>query len=60
MKDLGFLKDPKSLNVALTRAKSSLWIFGSEETLVPNDNWKALIDDAKNRGCYKEVCLIYK
>jgi hypothetical protein len=51
----GFLRDSKSLNVALTRAKSSLWIFGSTKTLEQNDTWKALIEDAKDRGCYSEV-----
>ncbi|PKY23785.1 P-loop containing nucleoside triphosphate hydrolase protein [Rhizophagus irregularis] len=50
-----FLRDSKSLNVALTRAKSSLWIFGSAKILVQNDVWKAVIEDAKDRGCYTEA-----
>lgn len=52
-----FLRDSKSLNVALTRAKSSLWIFGSAKILVQSDVWKALIEDAKDRGYYTEVRL---
>lgn len=51
------MRDSKSLNVALTRAKSSLWIFGSAKILVQNDVWKAVIEDAKDRGCYTEVSL---
>ncbi|CAG8450170.1 2652_t:CDS:2 [Funneliformis caledonium] len=53
--NIGFLNDSKGLNVALTRAKCSLWIFGSSNTLVHNDSWKSLIEDAKNRGCYTEA-----
>ncbi|GBC08434.1 hypothetical protein RclHR1_08100002 [Rhizophagus clarus] len=50
-----FLGDSKNLNVALTRAKNSLWIFGPTKTLAQNDTWKALIEDAKNRGFYTEA-----
>ncbi|KAL8171652.1 hypothetical protein V2J09_023456 [Rumex salicifolius] len=50
---VGFLSNRERTNVALTRARYSLWILGSGATLSKSDCvWKKLIDDAKNRGCY--------
>ncbi|KAK9449021.1 SEN1 N terminal-domain-containing protein [Limtongia smithiae] len=47
---VGFLADVRRMNVALTRAKSSLWIIGNMESLVASEVWRKLIEDAKRRG----------
>lgn len=51
---IGFLGDIRRLNVAITRAKTSLWILGDPRTLVANPVWRALIEDASERGCIVE------
>jgi len=42
------------LNVALTRAKASLFILGRAETLRRNALWRELIADARERRCFVE------
>ncbi|CAG8805020.1 16952_t:CDS:2, partial [Gigaspora rosea] len=49
---IGFLKDIRRMNVALTRAKSSLFILGNRQTLEKNLHWKELIEDAIRRQLY--------
>ncbi|CAG8693589.1 47_t:CDS:2 [Dentiscutata erythropus] len=49
---VGFLKDIRRMNVALTRAKSSLFILGNRFTLEKNSHWKELIENAIQRGLY--------
>lgn len=46
---IGFLADVRRLNVALTRAKKSLWIVGKSSTLSVNPEWKALLDSLNER-----------
>lgn len=54
-KGVGFLGDIRRMNVAITRAKSSLWIIGNEKSLVGNGVWKRLLDDARSRNLITHV-----
>lgn len=47
---VGFLADIRRMNVALTRARSSLWIVGSVDALVSNKTWRDLFEDANKRN----------
>ncbi|KAK6281230.1 hypothetical protein POUND7_015055 [Theobroma cacao] len=50
---IGFMSNPQRTNVALTRARHSLWILGNGETLAKSYSfWEALVDDAKARHCF--------
>ena len=40
---IGFLNDYRRVNVALTRAKRSLWIVGNAEVLKSSELWRKLI-----------------
>lgn len=46
---IGFLADVRRLNVALTRAKKSLWIVGKSSTLSVNPEWSALLNSLNER-----------
>lgn len=52
---IGFLSDPRRMNVALTRPRSSMFILGNASALEKNKLWGALIADARSRGCFREV-----
>lgn len=41
---IGFLKEKKRINVALTRAQHGLIIVANIETLRKDKNWKALLE----------------
>lgn len=44
------------MNVALTRAKSSLFILGNSMTLERSDNnWSTIVNDARKRSCLVDV-----
>ena len=49
-KDLGFVKDIRRLNVAMTRAKYSLIILGNSETLNKSEDWSRCISFIKEKS----------
>ena len=59
-KKLGFLKDPRRLNVAITRSRYSLIIVGNCDTLSSNEVWKRLIDSATHKKIEQNSPLIEK
>lgn len=49
---LGFLKNPKRLNVALTRAKALLIVVGNPAVLSKDDQWHRFLRYCKEEGGY--------
>merc|ERR1711871_264062 len=50
---IGFVKDWRRLNVAITRSKYALWIVGNAQILSNGDIvWKNLINHARKRGSF--------
>ncbi|KAK2638699.1 hypothetical protein Ddye_026494 [Dipteronia dyeriana] len=54
-KGIGFVADYRRMNVAITRAKSSILVVGSASTLRKDEHWNNLIESAENRGCLFKV-----
>lgn len=48
---VGFLSDIRRMNVALTRARTTLWILGNKASLRRDKVWNKLISDAEARSC---------
>ncbi|XP_021497917.1 probable helicase senataxin isoform X2 [Meriones unguiculatus] len=53
---IGFLASLQRLNVTITRAKYSLFILGHLRTLMENEHWYELIQDAQKRGAIIKTC----
>ncbi|OHT09337.1 nonsense-mediated mRNA decay protein [Tritrichomonas foetus] len=49
-KSIGFLSDRGRLNVALTRAKHALFIFGNAENLENDETWKQYVEYCREKG----------
>ncbi|KAG0703798.1 SEN1 N terminal-domain-containing protein [Suillus ampliporus] len=56
LQSVGFLSDVRRMNVAITRARSSLFILGHAPTLERSDeNWRKVIQDARERSLLTEA-----
>lgn len=53
------MNDARRLNVALTRAKSTLWILCSSNARV-DDLWASLFDDARKRDAVVPSAKVQK
>ncbi|RLV87006.1 Helicase SEN1 [Meyerozyma sp. JA9] len=53
--NVGFLSDVRRMNVALTRARTTLWILGNAKSLMRNNVWSRLLQDASERGLVSEA-----
>lgn len=52
---VGFLSDVRRMNVALTRARTTLWILGNKQSLRRDKIWSKLITDAEDRNCVTQA-----
>jgi regulator of nonsense transcripts 1 len=51
---IGFLSDPRRLNVAITRSKYGLVILGNPKILSKHPLWYSLLSNYKDQGCLVE------
>ena len=48
---IGFLDDPRRMNVALTRGKFACWIVGNSKALETSVHWRALVQHCVAMNC---------
>lgn len=54
---LGFVNNPKRINVALSRARALLVVFGNPLVLGEDPNWKQVILNCQKQMCYHDVAI---
>ena len=54
LQGIGFLGDPRRLNVALTRARYGLMLLGNARVLAKQPLWNALLVHFRESGCLVE------
>ncbi|KAI0822260.1 SEN1 N terminal-domain-containing protein [Trametes gibbosa] len=60
LQTVGFLRDVRRMNVALTRAKASLFVLGHAPTLERSDEvWRNIVQNARSRSCLFDVDVSY-
>lgn len=52
---IGFLKDYRRMNVALTRAKNKLYVIGDSATIGADNFYNAFLNYVETKGVYKTV-----
>jgi senataxin len=50
---IGFLKDYRRMNVAITRAKNFMWIVGNQRNLQKNEVWSSLTQSIDQRYTFE-------
>ena len=53
--DIGFLKDYRRMNVAITRAKEQLFVIGDSATIGADPFYNAFLNYVENYGNYRTV-----
>ena len=53
--EIGFLKDYRRMNVAITRAKNKLYVIGDSATISNDNFYKSFLDYVEKKGEYKSV-----
>ncbi|KZT73806.1 hypothetical protein DAEQUDRAFT_355275 [Daedalea quercina L-15889] len=60
VQSVGFLRDVRRMNVALTRAKSSIFVLGHAPTLERSDDiWRSIVMDARERNRLTNVDVAF-
>lgn len=54
---LGFVNHPKRINVALSRARSLVVIFGNPSVISEDAKWKMVVMNCQKQMCYEELPL---